>query len=865
MEKPINAEPNVAEPAGLNADEDNAEISGGEDTGQARDSQDSDARDSDVRDSQDSDTRDSDVRDSQDSDEPGDGETGGAGADEDGRGLGWLLSLSGLGALTSAPESMPVSAAPSVADDADARQGNGPDAAEPVSGVPTGIIAGTPSGDAPVSGPPVSGPPISATPVSGAAPTGTPKSDWFSSVDVSDSPAADSPDAVRVEQEAEAPSVAEAVPAASTMDHVDAAAASDSEPSQEESVDAAHGALDDPEPADVAKNDAAADTDDVEIKVDDVKVKVDADDVAVDADEVEVAVVAVDADEVEVAVVAVDADEVEVAVAIDTNDVEIKVDEVEVEVEVDEVDEGTAARKDIAKPAAIAAADIATPESESAAPEPDAPGAIAEADHAEFENAAEPEDPAAPEEAADPATPAEATPAVGQDDAERTEEEWEAAPRLVDPEEVLSAYPWQVDPVTLRETAAELDQLRAVRDRLTDKVEYAERDAVRARLLSLRAVVSRVLGEHGRALADAREALRHAEAAGEFRQVAVVQARLALVQQWRGDFAEADRLYAEVNSVELPGMLRAELHLNAGKSCYEQGRYLEACNHFELASELRRGEDPELAARAGAALDAVMARVQEGGWGPYPRSREEVLQQSRPPQPASDHETRLSGYADSDGNLVIPASYSETQPFHEGAAWVRRPDGDAWELVDESGTLLIDATSGYRQARAFSDGLAWVSREDAGGWFAVDWHNRVIVPGGFDDVRPFRHGVAAVGKGGWGALDRHGRVVVPYEYAAFATALTSGGEVEDGFTAEGLAVVEAGGLFGVVDRAGQVLVPPVHARVLIHPVAYVIGDVQGRWGAVDRHGVPLVDVVHAEPADVIREVDRLRAGTRPVL
>ncbi|WP_346016014.1 WG repeat-containing protein [Couchioplanes caeruleus] len=444
------------------------------------------------------------------------------------------------------------------------------------------------------------------------------------------------------------------------------------------------------------------------------------------------------------------------------------------------------------------------------------------------------------------------------------EPELEPVPALPDPEQLLSAYPWDVDPVTLRETVAEPDRLRALRDRLTDRVEYAERDSVRARLLSLRAVVSRLLGEYGRALADGREALRHAEATGELVQVAVVQARLAQVQQWRGDFAEADRLYEEANSVELPGRLRAEMHVNAGKSCYEQGRYLEACNHFELALELRRVEDPDLVARTEAALDAVMARVQEAGWGPYPRSREEILQQSRPPQPASDYETGLVGYADSNGDVVIAESFADAQPFSEGAAWVRRPHAAAWELIDETGALLIDESSAYLQALPFSDGLAWVSRDPAGGWFAVDWHNRVIVPGGFDDVRPFRRGVAPVRRGGWGAIDRHGRVVVHPKYRAFATELSAGGPV-DGFTEEGLAVVDAGDRFGVVDRTGQLRVQPVHARLLIHPAAFLVGDRDGRWGALDRDGEPLVGVTYRDPAEVVQEIERLIPDDRPVL
>jgi hypothetical protein len=164
----------------------------------------------------------------------------------------------------------------------------------------------------------------------------------------------------------------------------------------------------------------------------------------------------------------------------------------------------------------------------------------------------------------------------------------------------------------------------------------------------------------------------------------------------------------------------------------------------------------------------------------------------------------------------------------------------------------------------FSGGLAWVSREPAGGWFAIDWHNRVIVPGGFEDVRPFRHGLAVVRRGGWGAIDRHGRIVVQLRYQRFATELTAGGPVE-GFTADGLAVVDAGDRLGVVDRAGRMLVAPEHYRLLIHPEGFLIGDRDGHWGALDRDGKPLVEVTRVQPGDVVDEIARLRFGTRPVL
>ncbi|SDZ05566.1 WG containing repeat-containing protein [Micromonospora pattaloongensis] len=433
-----------------------------------------------------------------------------------------------------------------------------------------------------------------------------------------------------------------------------------------------------------------------------------------------------------------------------------------------------------------------------------------------------------------------------------------------DPEQVLSSYRWRFHHETLRELVEDPDELRAIRDRLTEKLEPATDNRTRARLLSLRAVVSRILGDLGKALSDGKLALAHAEATGELRRIAIAQARLAHVLQWRGDFAEADRLFEEANSSELPDRLRATMHEHAGRSCYDQGRYIEACNHFERALELRKVEDPDLIARTELALDAVLTKVAQKGWGPYPRSRDEVLQAHRPPAPRFSERVQRWGYADADGELAIAPSYADVQPFRDGVAWVRRPETETWELIDETGELLVGASAGYLGVGSFSDGLAWVSRNGAGSWIAIDKTNTVVISEGFDDVRPFRRGVAAVRKGGWGAVDKSGRLVVPTRYSGFTTALTDGRYV-DGFTDEGLAIVDVSGRKGVVDRGGRVIVPPAHPALVIHPVAFLVGSGAGQWGALDRRGEPLIDMVHPSRADVMDEIDRLLADTKPVL
>ncbi|MFI6820788.1 WG repeat-containing protein [Micromonospora sp. NPDC050187] len=436
-------------------------------------------------------------------------------------------------------------------------------------------------------------------------------------------------------------------------------------------------------------------------------------------------------------------------------------------------------------------------------------------------------------------------------------------PPRSDPEQWLAGRRWRLHPETLREVVDAPDTLREARHGLTEKLGNATDNRSRARLLSLRAVTNRLLGDLDDALDDGRLALTYAEATGELRRTALVRARLARVLQWRGEFAEADRLLTEANSPELPDRLRATLHEHLARSGYEQGRHVEACQHFERALDLRRGEDRELIARTEVALDAILARAATEGFGPLPRAREEILLTRRPPVPSLDEERQLWGYADVEGELVVAAGYAEVQPFREGVAWVRRPDVDGWELIDDTGATLIDPS--YLAVRSFSDGLAWVSRDGSGGWQAVDTADRVVVPSHFDDVRPFRSGVAAVRvDGAWGAVDRSGRMVVPPRYDGFTTPLADGRYV-DGFTDEGLAVVDLGGRRGVLDRSGRAVVTPEHAAVVVHPVAFLVRDPAGRWGALDRRGEPLIEPVHGSRDRLMAEIDHLLADTEPLL
>jgi hypothetical protein len=194
----------------------------------------------------------------------------------------------------------------------------------------------------------------------------------------------------------------------------------------------------------------------------------------------------------------------------------------------------------------------------------------------------------------------------------------------------LAAIRWRLDGGTLREVVDDRDALRELGERLDEPIADETDHAARAGLLSVRAEVYRLLGELGMAAAASRLALVHAETAGDPQATVIAQAELAHVLRLRGDFAEADRLFEEAASSEAPAELRSVVHENAGRCCFDQGRHMEALDHFGRAVRLGREDDTDLAERIEVSLEAVYIHVLRDGWGPYPRLRREIIGSRRP-------------------------------------------------------------------------------------------------------------------------------------------------------------------------------------------------------------------------------------------
>ena len=257
------------------------------------------------------------------------------------------------------------------------------------------------------------------------------------------------------------------------------------------------------------------------------------------------------------------------------------------------------------------------------------------------------------------------------------------------------------------------------------------------------------------------------------------------VLRWRGEFAEADRLFAEANSAELPDRLRAALHEHAGRSCYDQGRLIEAWSTSSGRwTCARRGA--ELIDRIRVALDAVAGRARRTASGPYPRSRERSCGRRRPRCPARRGAPAAGGTRTPTATWSSRTGTPRRSPSPRG--WPGYAGRTApWELIDPAGATLIGPT---RLPGAGRSPTAWPGCRRTARRLVGDRPDRHRADRRAASTTSGRSGAGwrRFARGGWGAVDRHGGSSCR-PATRLATALADGRTI-DGFTDEGLAVVE---------------------------------------------------------------------------
>ncbi|MCL2517726.1 MAG: WG repeat-containing protein [Oscillospiraceae bacterium] len=192
------------------------------------------------------------------------------------------------------------------------------------------------------------------------------------------------------------------------------------------------------------------------------------------------------------------------------------------------------------------------------------------------------------------------------------------------------------------------------------------------------------------------------------------------------------------------------------------------------------------------------------------------------------------GFVNKFGEFVLPVEYDMFGDFHDGMAWALK--GDKYGFIDTTGNLVIPLTyhyngGGYERYDTivdFSEGLAAVSIDGKCGF--IDKTGELVIPAIYDGefykgewssyYPKFRDGFARVRildhvnyESGYmhsyykyGYINKSGEVTVPFEYDSLGNYF--------GYSINGITQAVKDGKSGLVDVAGNVVVPFVYEFIL---------------------------------------------------
>ena len=151
---------------------------------------------------------------------------------------------------------------------------------------------------------------------------------------------------------------------------------------------------------------------------------------------------------------------------------------------------------------------------------------------------------------------------------------------------------------------------------------------------------------------------------------------------------------------------------------------------------------------------------------------------------------KLFGLLDSNGAIILPATYDFISSFNEEIAAVNKTG--KFGYINKKGQEIIAPQFTY--AKEFNEGLAAVEVEGKFGF--IDPSGSLVIPAQYLDIRPFSEGRAAVYlQTKWAFIDAKGN----YIYQPYFE--------EAGYFNEGICPVKLKGKWGAIDKEGHVLVP----------------------------------------------------------
>jgi hypothetical protein len=164
-----------------------------------------------------------------------------------------------------------------------------------------------------------------------------------------------------------------------------------------------------------------------------------------------------------------------------------------------------------------------------------------------------------------------------------------------------------------------------------------------------------------------------------------------------------------------------------------------------------------------------------------------------------------AGVIDRRGELVVPCEYERIVMLGQ---WFKgETEGERVRVHARTGELLFETD--WEVIEEPRDGLMIIARSYAGPFGYMDERGRVVIEPRFGFAAPFSDGLAIVEDGGvWGIIDRSGKMLVRLGIRLRPSAGAGP------FARNGLAWIEDLGSFGLVTREGKIVHPPEAETIL---------------------------------------------------
>lgn len=197
---------------------------------------------------------------------------------------------------------------------------------------------------------------------------------------------------------------------------------------------------------------------------------------------------------------------------------------------------------------------------------------------------------------------------------------------------------------------------------------------------------------------------------------------------------------------------------------------------------------------------------------------------------------RFWGYIDKLGDIGIGFKWARAGSFHEGLAWVY--DNNAFGYIDSSGNLAIPAK--FERSFDFQNGVARVTTDGKTG--LIDNTGRYALRPKFADMQPFnQHGLALVRFGGkwpkYGMADRSGRLITQQAFQEIRP------------FREGLAAVRYKNNYGFIDTTGKIAVTASYSKVADFVNGRAAVYSLGRCGYIDAAGRAVTPIEYSKCLD----------------